>query len=401
MLEDGMLLTGGERMRLHTGSYGVRTYVPEKCQPGYTLFSPAWGYTEFLVDLRGLVVHRWPVTHSNYAVLLADGNLLTHNVPDWIEELRPDGSAVWRWQGAEHLEVTNHHDFHRVSEEQVVCLSRVEEPVRDGVFPPGAAPECMKTDVVVRFNPKTGDILWEFSLGEHVEELCGLAGLPMPIPYRRGKDGSFQPYGPADWAHTNTVEVLPSTPLGERDERFRAGNILVSCRALDIIAVIDPDAERIVWAWGPGILDGQHQPTMLENGNILLFDNGTHRGYSVVRELVPDKGEIVWEYSDGTNFFSPFRSGNQRLPNGNTLICECDAGHIFEVTPEKEIVWDYWSPFVAQGRQHLGKRIHRATRYTPEQVEPLLASRGDEIVGEVDAEGKPVKVSVYRPAAGG
>ena len=60
-------------------------------------------------------------------------------------------------------------------------------------------------------------------------------------------------------------------------------------------------------------------------------------------------GDIVWEYENGEDFFSPFRSGNQRLPNGNTLICECDAGHLFEVTPEKEIVWDFYSPFVAQG----------------------------------------------------
>jgi hypothetical protein len=133
---------------------------------------------------------------------------------------------------------------------------------------------------------------------------------------------------------------------------------------------------------------------MLDNGNILLFDNGTYRGYSIVREIKPDTGEVVWEYSNGEAFFSPFRSGAQRLGNDNTLITECDAGHIFEVTQEKEVVWDFYSPFVAQGDNHLGKRMHRSTRYTLDQVMPLLESRTDRIIGEVDHDGKPIRTLV-------
>jgi len=42
-------------------------------------------------------------------------------------------------------------------------------------------------------------------------------------------------------------------------------------------------------------LDGQHQPTMLPNGHIMVYDNGTRRGYSRVIELDPLSAEIVWE----------------------------------------------------------------------------------------------------------
>ena len=72
-------------------------------------------------------------------------------------------------------------------------------------------------------------------------------------------------------------------------------------------------------------------------------------------------------------------------------ICECDAGHLFEVTPEKEVVWDFWSPFVNQGPHHLGKRIHRATRYSPDAVAPILGSRQDRIIAEVDRDGRHIK----------
>ncbi len=37
-------------------------------------------------------------------------------------------------------------------------------------------------------------------------------------------------------------------------------------------------------------------------------------------------------------------SGANRLPNGNTLICESVDGTIFEVTPKKETVWKYVNP---------------------------------------------------------
>ncbi|MCY4108801.1 MAG: aryl sulfotransferase, partial [Chloroflexi bacterium] len=143
----------------------------------------------------------------------------------------------------------------------------------------------------------------------------------------------------------------------------------LSHRSIDIIAIVDSDTREIIWAWGLGVLDGQHQPQMLPNGNILLFDNGTLRGYSRVLEFDPREPDVfLWEYSDPEGFFSPFRAGQQRLPNGNTLICEADCGRIFEVTMEGDVVWDYYSPFF--GDQFVN--VYRATRYSPELVEPLL-----------------------------
>jgi len=389
MYIDGKLLTAGEKTRLHSDPFGVRTYLPEKCYQGYTLFSPAWGDQEYLIDMRGLVVHTWRITHSNVAELLPDGNLFTHNCGSWLEEVTPDSEVIWRWEGDDSMVAPNHHDF-CVGDDMIVSLAAKHQPVIPGVYEPGTEPDRMRTDLILKIN-RDKKVVWRFSFGDHVESICDLSGYPMPIPYMRhtGK-GSFAPYGPRDWAHANTIEVLPPTPLGEKDSRFKAGNLLFSLRHLDIIGIVDPEKNEIVWCYGPGILDGQHQPTMLASGNILVFDNGTYRGHSIVREIEPSSGEIIWQYEDGENFFSPFRSGNQRLPNGNTLICECDAGHLFEVTREKEIVWDFWSPFVGQGPHHLGKRIHRATRYSPAAVEPLLRLRPDQIVAEVARDGRRI-----------
>ena len=72
---------------------------------------------------------------------------------------------------------------------------------------------------------------------------------------------------------------------------------------------------------------------------------------------------------------------NEEAPNGiwdsenrirNTLICESDAGRIFEVSVAKEIVWDYHSPFMGQGPQNQGRHIYRATRLTADQLAPVI-----------------------------
>jgi hypothetical protein len=77
----------------------------------------------------------------------------------------------------------------------------------------------------------------------------------------------------------------------------------------------------------------------------------------------------VWKYEarPGWDFFSYFISGAQRLPNGNTLICEGMTGRLFEVTREGEIVWQYVNPFFDEderfGRVNL---VFRAYRYGPD-----------------------------------
>jgi len=85
---------------------------------------------------------------------------------------------------------------------------------------------------------------------------------------------------------------------------------------------------------------------------VMIFDNGINRPieevtFSRVIELNPESKEIEWQYEalPKNDFYSPACSGAQRLPNGNTLICETMNGRIFEITPEGEIVWQYICPF--------------------------------------------------------
>ena len=79
---------------------------------------------------------------------------------------------------------------------------------------------------------------------------------------------------------------------------------------------------------------------------MLLFDNRGRGTASAVLELDPLTGETVWAYEGNPDngFFTETCGSNQRLPNGNTLISESDSGRAFEVTADKQIVWEYYNP---------------------------------------------------------
>ena len=115
------------------------------------------------------------------------------------------------------------------------------------------------------------------------------------------------------------------------------------------LAIIDKKTGGIKRRLGFGEIAHQHSPTILDNGNILVFDNGFHELYapnvmSRVLELNPESGKIVWcfgESDDRQLFYSSTMSSCQRLPNGNTFICEGTWGRLFEVNPRGELVWEY------------------------------------------------------------
>ncbi len=140
-----------------------------------------------------------------------------------------------------------------------------------------------------------------------------------------------------EWMHSNSLQVAPT------------GVILMSIRHLDTVIAISPQFDRIAWRIGrfgsnftfPNPNDKfyhEHYVRMLDNGNLLLLDNGDGRPaaeggqYTRALELALDWSSMtaskVWEYRHqvGSSGGAPVykyadRVGTaQRLENGNTLV---------------------------------------------------------------------------------
>jgi hypothetical protein len=147
-----------------------------------------------------------------------------------------------------------------------------------------------------------------------------------------------------DLFHTNCVNVL-SSKQAAKFPLFKAGQVLISIRELDTIALMDMEKRSIVWA-ARGPWRAQHDARFLENGHLLLFDNRGLGNMSRVLEYDPVTQSFPWSYAgqDRSPFFSKERGMCQRLPNGNTLIVNSEGtdelrGEILEVTANKEVVW--------------------------------------------------------------
>jgi hypothetical protein len=345
----------------------VITHDPARAWDGYNLYTND-GDQVYLMDMAGRRVHTWSVPGSRYcsfARLADDGHVFVLCPHQGLLKLDARANVVWKARGRVH------HDI---------------------AFKPGGfvLPTADKPREY-RGRPVTFDGLVEvsargerrplWSVYERLDAIRALHGptrldeppaADAPKPKPRRTDGKDRPPR-YDYHHLNAVEVLADTPLGRRDARFRPGNLLVSLRNANVLAILDGTTLDVVWHWGQEVLDFPHMPTMVDGGNILVFDNGAHRDFSRVLEVEPLTGKIAWSYvaDPPQTFYSRYAGSSQRLPNGNTLICESGRGRAFEVTPSGEIVWEFLNPDVRGNRR---RTIYRMMRYARSRVDAMLAS---------------------------
>jgi hypothetical protein len=336
---------------------GVVVHDRQRAYPGYNLYGSG-DHEVYLVDMDGRRVHTWRLPENRqrttFAELLADDTLAVVCNYQLLTRLDWDSRILWE------LDLRAHHDV-------------AQRP--DGVLlVPFRKPESYNGRRVrfdgIAWVSLEGALLSTWYAFDHLEELR--RHHPPGALDRPASPDEPVPPRPPDYHHLNTVEVLPENELGRSDRRFRAGNILIGMRDVNLIAILDQDDHSVQWSWGADQLEGVHMPTMLADGNILVYDNGVRRKSTRILELVPSSGEIVWKYQ-GTppeSFYSELRGSNQRLPNGNTLIAESDRGHVLEVTPAGETVWEFWNPEIQEGAR---KRIYRCTRLPAARMEALLA----------------------------
>ncbi len=232
-------------------------------------------------------------------------------------------------------------------------------------------------DDVIVIVDKDENILWKWNASDHFDEFgftAEAAGQTRALGEVRIKE-----HQGVDWFHINCASWLgPNKWYDAGDERFHPDNIIADSRNTSHMFIIDHKTGRIVWQAAPPFvgedaqlvpMEGIHHTHMIPRGlpgegNIMVFDNGgidntyptMNHSWSRVVEYNPVTKTPVWEYSAGMNgipngmfgddfFFSPFISNAQRLPNGNTLICEGSSSRIIEVTPKLEIVWEYVNPY--------------------------------------------------------
>ena len=321
----------------------VTRHAPRRAYQGLNLYTDGHRPQATLMDMDGKVLHQWSypfhkafpdsdvsgdvdgIGYWRRVALTERGDLFAIYEGQGLIKLDSASNLIWAYPGLAH------HDMDIRSDGTVYVLTRKAEIVPELN---DSRPTLLDFVVVLDKN------------GEEQEKVSVLETIRNSDYVRLARllgDGG-------DAFHTNTLEVLDGR-LASRLPSFRRGNVLISSLHLNIVGIIDMERRRMAWALS-GLWGAVHQPTILHNGNMMLFDNNGDRGKSRVIEFDPFTQEVLWAYRGGQDgFFSPTCGSNQRLPNGNTLITETDFGRAFEVTPNGEIVWEFFTPNRA-GEQH-------------------------------------------------
>ncbi|EXJ60250.1 hypothetical protein A1O7_04402 [Cladophialophora yegresii CBS 114405] len=370
-----------EQSTLTRRGVGLRGVDHSQVAPGYLLYthltSPG---TVRLIANDGMEVHRWnlPYRPGRHARILPNGNLAYNGAhpdaprlfPMWqkyrggvMMQVDPRGKVI-----SEHRDSLAHHDQHHLDNGQLLyttveALTPEQATTIPGGISGSEAPDGnVFADCIKLVDPADkGKVLFHWRAIDHLD--------PEKFPLHPH-------FAREHWPLINSVQLL------------KDGNILASLRSVSAVVVISRETGEIMWHLDSTVVAQQHCASELDDGSILIFDNGTFRyressTYSRVIQVDRATKKIVWEYRDRSMpnaFFSPFMGGAQRLKNGNTLITEAVFGRMFEVTPAGQICFEYVNPHFADYKQlnapelvDIGfdfpaNAVFRAYKYTPEEV---------------------------------
>ncbi|HEY1075907.1 MAG TPA: arylsulfotransferase family protein [Fontimonas sp.] len=369
-----------------TAQRGVTMAQRDRAQPGYTLYTSGHMQAAYLIDLDGRQVHQWKMPYSavwdesaaprqpvpdertyfRKVHLYPNGDLLAiydgiGDTPHGYGLIKIDKDSRVIWKYLDHV----HHDLAVAPDGRIFVLTH--EITHDPIPERESLPPPRIDDFIVELSPD-GQPLRKLRLIDALRQ-GDFMRLLDALPGYLAESG--------DYLHTNDVEFVDAETAA-KFPFLRAGQLVLSMREPGALVALDMDSGTITWGIrGPWV--GQHDPDLLANGHILLFDNngqyeGMHKGSgrSQVIEFDPQTGGVVWRYGGSADhpLESVIRSCQQRLANGNTLITESDGGRLLEVDSAGDIVWEFVNPVRAGEADRLIPVVSSAQRVTPEALDP-------------------------------
>lgn len=282
-----------------------------------------------LYDRSGNEVHYWPIDYSELdpegpslqnvyfhgVEVFEDGSIIV-NFDDGhvLAKIDMHGKVIWKIQGF----------FHHVVSRSYDGTVWTWEGSRYNQF-------------ISQVDHVTGKVIRRISLIEDIIIPNGLQG-QFAIRTRRSESGLnwFN-----DAFHPNDVEILDPR-YAQAFPSFSPGDLLISLRELNLIAIIDVSSLRVKWSKiGPWYR--QHDPDFLMDGSISILNNNMGFMNSQIIKIFPESGrsEVIVGGSKGLPFYIWQKGKHEHLENGNILITDSDHGRVLEVDSKGNLVWEY------------------------------------------------------------
>ena len=327
----------------------------EGAYQGYTSVSTISLMSIFLVNIEGKCVYEWfvplnddrPIMKKMKELYLSNelkvrkdyiypnGDILVlfalRNATPWgyvLLKLNKNSEIQWVYDGKAH------HDLDVDEEGNIYVLTHEVVDHRQGYWQEVPYIE----DYIVKLSPE-GKELEKISISK-----AFMNSKHILVPLKLMDSSEHSTYEIRDYFHNNTVDLI-TEEIANLHDFLEKGDILLSMRTIDLIAVLRPSQEKIVWV-KTGDWRAQHSPEFLPNGNLLIFDNkgnlSVDASSSRILQVNPINNKLEWYY-DGypdNMFYTAFRTSVTMLNNGNFLITSSEDKKLIEVNEDKEILWD-------------------------------------------------------------
>ena len=193
-----------------------------------------------------------------------------------------------------------------------------------------------ETGLLLEFN-REDELIWFWDAGDYLQDV--------DLNYKKAQNGL-----PNMSSHVNAF-----------NENEEGTKIYISFRDFSRLIKIDKKTKKVELSYGEKFPSGdakfansafrtQHDANVTKHNSILIFNNNGARsgGPSSVEELrdniTSKDSAVIWKFNldfDTLSNGKSLRGGNVvELPNSNLLVCAGALNRIFEVTKNKEIVWD-------------------------------------------------------------
>ena len=406
----------------NTGSYN-----------GYTLLAPLASTETFLINNCGQVINQWSSTYKPgvSVYLLENGNLLrTGKIANTdivfggtggkIELFDWDGTLLWEFTHST-SEVTQNHDIYPLENGNILMLgvttmteSQAVQAGRDPLNIPEGKIYNQQILELEPFGKNEATIVWEWNFKDHLiqnidknkDNFGIITDNPQLLDFNF--TNNTENFGRANWLHINSIQY-----------NQKLNQIILSSRNLSEIYIIEHSTTTeiskghtgglygkggdFLYRWGnpqsydhgtvdDNILSGQHYPHWIpdglnDQGKVMIFNNVSAPFVSTLDIIVlPESSPGIYDYDEingyaptlpdwrysspePTDFYSAILSSGQRLPNGNTLICDGDSGYFFEIDTNENVVWEYINPIsttgtLTQGDEPITNLVFRAHKFS-------------------------------------
>jgi len=309
------------------------TVYDDAVQEGYYAFlgwnNPEKQYSVWLYDHNGKKLHTWNVDYKSLDAespdttkgaemphgmyLMSDGSLIVSfsQSADIMARVDACGKPIWIKDGIFH---------HLITADDNGALWSWK----------GKGSDYGQHQYIVKFNPDDGATIKEIDLVEDIIRPLGenafIFGIRPDFQPRDADAGALSD-NELDIFHPNDVDIL-SAEMADAFPQFDAGDLLLSIRNANLVAVMDPDSMKIKW-WSRGPWRHQHDPDFTADGRISIYDNNPGRGRSEILKIDPVTRDVSNELLGSKFFFySRWLGVHQYLPDGSLLLLSAEEGRV-------------------------------------------------------------------------